>query len=190
MIGYIEGVVKTVIRDTLIIENNGIGYRVHVPAGILASSEEGSQMGVWTHMAVRENSQDLFGFESKEELQWFEMLLTVSGVGPKSALSIMNSADTKTLRDAIARNDPSLLNRAFGIGKKTAEKIVLELREKVGAGGEGEKIEAHDGDVVEALISLGYSVKEARDAARALPKDIDSPEEKIRQAIRLASNTR
>ena len=190
MISFIEGSIKGIVRGTLVVVNSGIGYRINVPAGVLASVNEGDSVSMWTYMAVRENSQDLFGFDSKEELQWFELLLTVSGVGPRSALSIMNSADTKTLQDAIARDDAGSISRAFGIGKKTAEKIVLELREKVGTPEKGGATEAHDGEVVEALISLGYSVKEARDAARAIPKDLETAEEKIKEAIRFASNTR
>jgi Holliday junction DNA helicase RuvA len=141
-------------------------------------------------MAVREHAQDLYGFESKEELRWFEMLLTVSGIGPRSALAVMNSADTKTLATAIVRQDAEILSRAVGIGKKTAEKIVLELKEKIDPTEAGSIPEGADGELVEALMSLGYSTKEARDAARAVPKGLETFEERVREAIRLASGTR
>lgn len=189
MIGFIEGQVRAVIRSTLIVMAGSVGYRVHVPAGLLATVKDGDQISLWTHLAVRENSQDLYGFETKEGLSWFELLLSVSGIGPKSALSILSSADAKVLEEAIRRDDPSSLSRSFGIGKKTAEKIVLELREKVGTALEGEATGSDDDtDIIEALLSLGYSAKEARDTLQAVPRDIKTPEERLRLAIRLAAN--
>ena len=122
-------------------------------------------------------------------MSWFELLLTVSGVGPRSALAVLNAVDTATLARAITQNDADALSRAYGIGKKTAEKIVLELREKVGSAEGKEGMTGSDGDVVEALVGLGYSLREARDAVRALPKDLATPEARIREAIRIASHS-
>lgn len=193
MIGHIEGVVKGVVRDTIIVQvgtnGNAIGYRIHAPTALLARSNEGDTISLWTHLAVRETSQDLYGFETRDELQWFELLLTVSGIGPRSALSILNSSDIATLKTAIAQNDSGILGRAFGIGRKTAEKIVIELREKVEPE-ESTEAKGSDGEVIDALMSLGYSLKEARDTARALPKDIDTAEGRIREALRIISGTR
>ncbi|MBV9349609.1 MAG: Holliday junction branch migration protein RuvA, partial [Patescibacteria group bacterium] len=131
MIGSLSGTVRAVVRDTLILEVGGVGYRIGVPIGTLTTAAEGKDLFLWTHLAVRENSQDLYGFETREELAWFELLLSVSGIGPKSALNIMNAVDIKSLEGAVARSDAGALSKSFGIGKKTAEKIVLELREKV-----------------------------------------------------------
>ena len=189
MIGFIEGAVKAVIRNTVIIENGGIGYRIRPPAATLSVAKEGAHLLLWTHLAVRENANDLFGFETREELLWFELLLTVSGIGPRSALAILSSVDIRTLESAIISNDASILARAFGVGKKTADKIVLELKEKV-APSEGETIGGNDGEVVDALIGLGYSTKEARDAARAIPKGVEGEENRIREALRLASGVK
>lgn len=188
MIGSLDGTVRGIVRDSLILEVSGVGYRTAVTAVTLTRAKEGSKMFLWTHLAVRENSQDLYGFETKEDLLWFELLLTVSGIGPKSALGIMNQVETSSLEQAIARNDPSGLSKSFGIGKKTAEKIVLELREKVGSTGSVES--GSDGDVVDALVGLGYSQREARDAVHSLPKDLKTPESKIREAIKIASHSR
>lgn len=189
MIGSLRGTVSGIIRGQIVIDVSGVGYRVHVTADTLTSIVEGQELLLWTHMAVRETSHDLFGFLQKDDLSWFELLLTVSGVGPKSALSIVNSVDTATLKTAIARNDAALLASAHGIGKKTAEKIVLELREKVGSieTKAGESLAGSDSDVMDALMGLGYSQKEARDTVRALPKDLEKTEDKIREAIRIAS---
>jgi Holliday junction DNA helicase RuvA len=186
MIGSVDGIVKGAIRDTLVVDVAGVGYRVAVPLSTLTAAKEGDRLFLWTHLAVRENAQDLYGFESREELSWFEMLLSVSGIGPKSALSILNSVDPRALGDAIARNDPASLSKTFGIGKKTAEKIVLELRGKTGENG---STGGGDGDVVDALMGLGYSLREARDAVSGIPKDAATPEAKLREAIRLAART-
>ena len=123
MIGSLDGAVRGIIRDSIILEINGVGYRVSVPIATLTGAKEGDHLFLWIHMAVRETAQDLYGFETQNELSWFELLLSVSGVGPKSALGIMNAVDTKSLEKAIARNDASILSKSFGVGKKTAEKI-------------------------------------------------------------------
>lgn len=190
MIGSLAGTVRGIIRETVIIDVAGVGYRVAVPVATVAKTAEGDALFLWTHLAVRENAQDLYGFETREELQWFELLLTVSGIGPRSALAIMNSVDARSLEAAVKRNDAASLTKAFGIGKKTAEKVVLELREKVGALDEKERVEGADSDVVDALVSLGYSLREAREAAHAVPKDADTTEARIREAIRLASRVK
>ncbi len=190
MIGSLSGTVRGLVRDSIVIDVNGVGYRVGVLVRTLTKFHEGDSLFVWTHLAVRENSQDLYGFEGRDELQWFELLLTVSGVGPKSALSILNAVDINTLEQAIARNDASHLSKAFGLGKKTAEKIVLELRGKVTAIEGGPKESGGDGDVVDALVGLGYSLREARDAVQAIPKTVTETESRLREAIRLASRSR
>lgn len=192
MIGSLNGTIKGIIRDTIILEVGGVGYGVYCPTATLARVSDGDPLSLWTYLAVRENAQDLFGFETRDELQWFELLLTVSGIGPRSALAILNSADIATLESAIAHNDPGVLAGAFGVGKKTSEKIVLELREKVeikNTDSAGKEI-GGDGDVFEALVALGYSAKEARDTTRALPKDIEGTEARLREALRIASRTK
>lgn len=186
MIGSLEGVVKGVIRDTVVVVVNGVGYGVFVPAATVAHATEGDVITLWTHLAVRENAHDLFGFETKEELMWFELLLTVSGVGPRSALSVLNAVTPESLQGAIVARDASVLTSAYGIGRKTAEKIILELKEKVIAVGE-KAVPGDAGEVVEALVALGYSGKEARDAVAALPKDLTTTSDKIREALRYAA---
>lgn len=190
MIGSIRGTVIGSVRGALIVEVNNVGYRAWVLASTLASTKEGDERMFWTHLAVRETAQDLYGFESRDELTWFELLISVSGVGPKSALAIMNSVDTTTLEQAITRGDAGSLSKGFGVGKKTAEKIVLELREKVG-GLEDKtvKLSGSDGDVIDALVGLGYSAREARDAVRAVAPTTTSTEDRIREAIRIASRS-
>ncbi len=191
MIGSLDGVVRGIIRDTVIVEIQGVGYRVAVPASLLARAKEGEPLFLWTHLAVRENAQDLYGFETRDELSWFELLLTVSGIGPKSALNIMNAVDIGSLEAALSRGDASSLSKSFGIGKKTAEKIVLELREKAIVTKEHASGDAgSDGEVVDVLVGLGYSLREARDAVHALPKGLETAEARIREALKIASRGR
>lgn len=190
MIGFIDGVVKATIRDTVIVEVHGIGYRVRTPTTTLAKTHEGDSLSLWTYLSVRENALDLFGFEDRDELRWFELLLSVSGIGPRSALSVLNSADSATLESAVAGGDASILVRAFGIGRKTAEKIVLELKEKIVSVEGGATALGSDGDVVAALMSLGYSAREARDLARAVSQELEGTENRIREALRIASGTK
>lgn len=187
MIGSLRGRILGTFRSDLLVEVGGVGYRVSVTADTLTSVEEGDEVLLYTHEAVRETADDLYGFIEKEDLQWFELLLSVSGVGPKSALAILNAVDRRSLERAVAQNDPKSLSAAFGIGKKTAEKVVLELKEKVGSIAVSTDVPSSDTDVVDALVGLGYSVKEARDAVRALPRSTTGTEEKIREAIKIAS---
>lgn len=189
MIGSLRGTVVGTLRADLLIEVQGVGYRVSVTADTLTAVLDGQEIFLYTHEAVRETADDLYGFLEKDDLVWFELLLTVSGIGPKSALAILNAVDRKTLEQAISRNDAKGISGAFGIGKKTAEKIVLELKEKVGSVETSVSEVGSDGDVVDALIGLGYSTKEARDAVRTLPRTLSTTEEKIREAIKIASRT-
>jgi holliday junction DNA helicase RuvA len=188
MIGSIQGEIQAVVRDTIIVgTSGGVGYRVHTTADTVASAHTGSHIFLWTHLAVRENAHDLYGFDSRETLRWFELLLTVSGIGPRSALAVLNSVGVATLVSAITRQDASALSYAVGVGKKTAEKIILELKEKVEPEEEGAVPGSVEGEIIDALISLGYSAKEAREAAQGVSRESVTLEESIREAIRLAS---
>ena len=191
MIGSLRGTVSGLIRGTVVVDVGGVGYRMHVTADTLTRLSEGQEVFMWTHMAVRETSQDLYGFLAKDDLIWFELLLTVSGIGPKSALNIVNAVDTDTLKSSIARGDAASLASAPGIGKKTAEKVVLELREKVGSieSKSGSAVSNAETDIIDALESLGYSPKEARETLRAIPPTAVTTEERIREAIKIASRS-
>ena len=141
---------------------------------------------MWTHLAVRENILDLYGFSSEEELRLFELLLTVSGIGPKSGLAVLDIATVETLRTAIAGGNASYLTKVSGIGKKTAEKIVLELQDKVGAIVEGSAATLHgDSEALEAMRALGYSQAEARDALRKVSSEIEGSSDRLREALRI-----
>ncbi len=188
MIAYLEGIIQSLNEKYLIINVGGVGYKVFVVADTLGSYTVGNRATLSIYTAVRENSIDLYGFVTIDEMSFFELLLDVSGIGPKSALSIIALASIDTLKRAIATGDTSYLNKVSGIGKKTAEKIVIELRDKMKAhkGEEGSSSTLRgESDIVEALKSLGYSQSEARDTLRQIPPTIEGTNARIKEALKI-----
>jgi Holliday junction DNA helicase RuvA len=188
MIARIEGTIIHKTDKFLVVDVSGVGYKVFVTTDTIGSVEQGALGAFWTYTAVRENSLDLYGFASMEEMSFFELLLDVSGIGPKSALGILAVASIDTLKKAIATGDTSYLNKVSGIGRKTAEKIVIELRDKLQAhkGEDGAPSTLRgDSDVVEALKSLGYSQNDARDALKEIPSTIEGTNARIKQALKI-----
>jgi holliday junction DNA helicase RuvA len=192
MIAFVEGRVTSVSADALVLDTGGVGYRVFCGAGTLAALREGTAVRLLTHHLVREDLQALYGFRSPEELGFFELLITVTGVGPKVALAIVSSRPVADLQLAVFQEDDAVLTSVSGVGKKLAARIVLELKEKVAvaggaAGGGRDAAGTAESEVVAALQALGYSAGEAREAARgavaALPAGT-SLEERVKGALR------
>jgi len=173
MIASVEGTVGAVAVDSLVIEVGGIGYRVFASPAILASAQPGGRLKLHTYHLVREDQQALYGFRTADDLGFFTLLLTVNGVGPKVALAIVGSRPAADLQLAIMVQDQAVLVSIPGVGKKLAERVIFELKEKVtaagvsvaGTGGLGDT--AGEGEIVAALQALGYSLGEAREASRA-----------------------
>jgi holliday junction DNA helicase RuvA len=178
MISYICGNVLWRDVKSVTVDVHGVGYKIFTYSGGLDSQTE---VRLFTYLAVRENALDLYGFETKKELDFFELLLTVSGIGPKSALAILSVASPTVLTQAISNGDASHLIKSSGIGKKNAEKIILELKGKVD---EHISIEdtTHITDALEGLKALGYSEKDAREALKKAEGVTTS--EKIRSALK------
>ena len=186
MIGHLIGRVTAIRPGYAIVTAGGVGYKVFATRELLLTLKEDTEASVWTHLAVRESILDLYGFSNEEELRLFELLLTVSGIGPKSALAILDIASVETLRSAVSAGNASYLTKVSGIGKKTAEKIVLELRDKVGASIEGNAASLHgDEEALEAMRALGYTQAEARDALRKVPQEIERSNERLREALKI-----
>ncbi len=186
MIASLHGKIQARTDDALTLNVGGVGYRVRVPTGTLANlGAIGSEAQLYTHLHVREDEMSLYGFASEDELGLFEKLLTVSGIGPKVALGILSSASPDAIRYAIAQGDADALTAFPGIGKKTAQRLVLELRGKIdlsSLAGAGE-LTPVDQDVMNALITLGYSAAEASRAARSVPSSVKAIEERVRIAL-------
>lgn len=186
MIGHLEGSVQALRAGFVILSAGGVGYKVAATKQTLSSLAHGGKASFWTYLAVRENALDLYGFNSEEELSFFELLLTVSGIGPKSALAILDIAAVETLRSAIAKGNAGYLTNVSGIGKRTAEKIVVELKDKVGLAAEGtsESLKG-DEEALEAMRALGYSAAEARDTLRKVPSSITNSNDRLREALKI-----
>ena len=191
MIGRIKGNIVFIGDKFILVDVSGVGYKVYVSNETLSKSKEEDEVILFTYTAVRENAIDLYGFMSNEDLSFFEMLISVSGIGPRSALGIISIAPVETLARAIRAGDTSYLNKVSGIGKKTAEKIVIELRDKLGSykNEAGTKSLRDEGDIIEALKSLGYSQSEAREAVKKIPSEIEKTNEKIKEALRILNNS-
>lgn len=191
MIRLVRGTVLARGKDYLIVDmgssTGGIGLKIFAPEPTLAQFISGTVVTLHTYLQVREDALTLYGFADEDELAMFELLLTVSGVGPKVALSILSTLSPDALRLALANDEPAIVARAPGVGKRTAQKIVLDLKDKVGGPMTG--IEAlamasdADSQVIEALTGLGYSVVEAQRAVQKLPKDLVGVEERLRYAL-------
>ncbi len=186
MIAMVEGRVTIRNRDSLVVLIGGLGLRVFCPQPVLAAARLGEVICLHTHLVVREDDLSLIGFAEEAELELFEKLIGVSGVGPKLALSVLSNMTPDALRLAIGQEQPDLLARVPGIGRKTAQKIVLELKDKIGpveiAEGLAALTEA-DAAVIDALTALGYSIVEAQRAVQALPRDVVDIEERLRRAL-------
>jgi Holliday junction DNA helicase RuvA len=193
VIASVEGRVGAVAFDSIVIEVGGIGYRVFASPAILSTAAPGSTLKLHTYHLVREDQQALYGFRSADELGFFTLLLTVTGVGPKVALAIVGSRPTADLQLAILAQDQAVLVSIPGIGKKLAERVIFELKEKVAAAGiaasagSGAGIGAAESEVVGALQALGYSLAEAREASRIALSDSTiggTLEDRVKAALR------
>lgn len=185
MIAQLRGEVTHSGIGYIILDVGGIGYRVEATADALQKlRKKNGEITLWTHLAIRETAHNLYGFLTEEDLLFFEMLIAISGIGPKSALGILSLADAKTLRSAISHGDTSYLTRVSGIGKRNAEKIVLELRDKLGTLEADETHPKEQADMYEVLRALGYGAKEARDAMSGVSEDITDAGERIRIALK------
>jgi holliday junction DNA helicase RuvA len=192
MIASVEGVVGAIAADSLVIEVGGIGYRVFAAPSVIATAVPGARLKLHTYHLVREDLQSLFGFRTSEELGFFNLLLTVTGVGPKVAMAIVGSRATADLQLAILQQDQAVLVAIPGIGRKLAERIIFELKEKVAAAGvaagtSAATSTANEGEVVGALQALGYSLGEAREASRRALSDPavgSGLEERVKAALR------
>lgn len=186
MIGFLEGKIIDQDLRSIVLSVSGVGYKIYTNTAQLEKSL-GTTASFWTYLAVRENALDLYGFGTKEELKFFELLLTVSGIGPKSAMGILSIATLGNLHHAISTGDVTHLTKVSGIGKKNAEKIVIELKDKVeNLFGESNMSISGDVDALEALRSLGYGEREAREALKQV-SDVDGASEKVKKALKLLS---
>ncbi len=184
MIGSLRGRIIDVSLRRVLVETAGLGYEVIVPPSMLAGLKKGEDAFFYVHDHIREDAHDLYGFLQIDDLALFDQLLSISGVGPKVAMTILAIGSAETVRRAIMAGDLSTLTSVPGVGKKTAQKIILELK--------GQLVESSfespvDREVAQGLQSLGYTASQTREAMKQIPADITDVSERIREALRMLS---
>jgi len=180
MIAFIRGTLIEKFASSVVIETAGVGYEIFVTANDFAKFTVGDETKFYTFHSVRENAEDLYGFSSLAAKRLFEMLITVQGIGPKAALAILSLGDAETVRSAIASEDVNFVARASGVGKKTAERLVVSLRDKVGAPSFAPSVDRETGaalnfagdEALDALMALGFSLADATAALQPVAKDL------------------
>ncbi len=188
MISFLSGKIINKGHNFVILQADNIGYQIFVNAKIWTDLNNGQEVEFYTHHHVSETAQDLYGFKNFSDLEFFKLLISISGVGPKSALGILALASANEIKQSISQGDPSLLNKVSGIGAKTAERIVLELRNKIDilpeGGVAGIDITNASSDEIDALIALGYSLQQAREALQNIDVSITDSGERIKMALK------
>lgn len=190
MIAHVSGIVAEKFNSSVIVDVHGVGYEVAVALGDYESALLNEPVKFYTYHHIREQSQELFGFTSLAAKKLFEMLITVQGVGPKAGLAILSLGDSETVRNAIANGDAAFITKASGVGKRIAERVVVDLTDKVGlairanvtAAGVSQPI-AHTDEALEALMALGYSLNDATRALEGVSTDL-STADRVTQALR------
>ena len=190
MIAHVSGVVVEKFGSSVIVDVHGIGYEVQVASGDFDAAELESSAKFYTYHHIREQSQELFGFSSLTAKKLFEMLITVQGVGPKAALSILSLGDSELVRNSIASGEATLLSKAIGVGKKTAERVIVDLSDKVGHAirsdvdiiGLSNYVVAND-EALEALMALGYNLNDATKSLEGISIEL-STAERVTLALR------
>ncbi|MBQ6414234.1 Holliday junction branch migration protein RuvA [Candidatus Saccharibacteria bacterium] len=192
MIAHIRGIVEEKFGNNgLIVDVSGVGYEILVPAPDFEGATLGEERKFYTYHAVRENAEELYGFSSLVAKKLFELLISVQGIGPKAGIAIMSLAEAEEVRNAIANGDTAFVCKAAGVGKKSAERVIVDLRDKVGIPSRygatevkgGQAGESESDEALDALIALGFPLKEATAALEKVPKDLPV-EERVRQALK------
>jgi len=190
MIATLRGEIAQVEENALVLEVGGVGLRVFVPNPLRTRMKAGDALQLYTHLVVREDALTLYGFESQAERELFNTLLGVDGVGPKAALSILSLGDSEVVRNALANGDVAFITKAGGVGKRIAERVVVDLQDKVGLplrtnvslAGSSEQI-LHSDEALEALMALGYNLADATRALEGVSTDL-STAERVTQALK------
>jgi Holliday junction DNA helicase RuvA len=186
MIGFLKGNVLRVLPKDIVLDVHGVGYRIVVMDRLRETLAEGEDLSLLTHLAVREDAMTLYGFEDEAGLELFETLLSVSGIGPKSAMAIVSGTDPSAMKHAIALGDAVYLTKISGIGKKSAEKIILELRDKFRDLPLSDSVYAGqpEREALEALESLGYSIRDIRDVVHSIARHHTEPKVIISESLK------
>jgi len=192
MIAYLKGNVISKTEKTVILVVNNLGYQIFLSPLVLEKTKQGSEVEFFIYPHIKEDAWDLYGFTNSSELEFFKLLLTVSGIGPKSALNIVSGAKINDIKKAIASGNEDIFQKVTGVSRKIAEKIVMELKNKVAPDAFSQKGKASasednlgDWQTIEALLALGYADYQARAAIKQIPENIKEVNERVREALKI-----
>lgn len=185
MIAKIKGKIAYFRDNYVVVDISGVGYKVFVTEFSMGKIAGKEDIELYTHTYVREDTLSLYGFLTLDELEMFELLISISGIGPKAGIGILSIAEPRTIRTAVISGDSSILTRVSGVGKKTAERVILELKNRIlELPGEDQGTAKVDSEAIEALISLGYTNAQAREALKRVPKDVKGVSERVKLALK------
>ncbi|MDP6387918.1 MAG: Holliday junction branch migration protein RuvA [Candidatus Pacebacteria bacterium] len=192
MIAQLKGEIAEITGNSIVLLVGGVGYKVNMTIETIKKIRDSGSpvISLKTHLAVRETSLDLYGFLENEELKFFEMLISISGIGPKSGLAILSVADVSTLKTAVSSGESTYLTKVSGIGRKSAEKIIIELRDKLDSTesrGDSSMIK-DEIETLEALQALGYSTREAREAMKKIGKGTVGASDRLKEVLKILGN--
>ena len=189
MISFVTGTIKFISKNSLtVLTNGGVGYEIFIPTVKVGNYRVGQEVSLLTYMKVSDSAMDLYGFDATEEKDFFSLLMTVSGIGPKSAMNILNLGSIDNIKAAISRKDVKYLTDVQGLGKKTAERLVVELQAKVGGYGKDQKMGSGESqimvDVIDGLVSMGYGKDEAKNIVMDLDIKNKNTQQVLKEALR------
>ena len=185
MIAKLQGTIDFLRDSYVVVDVGGVGYKVFLTTHTFGMIAGKTNVELYIHTYVREDILALYGFVDFEELEMFELLISISGIGPKAALGILSIADPKTVRTAVLNEDPAILTRVSGVGKKTAQRVILELKNKISDIPMHEKAQVvSDSDALEALVTMGYSVSQARETLKEISPEIKDVGQRVKLALK------
>lgn len=190
MIAWLEGTVKARDLRSVVLEVGGVGYLIYATPSVITQAEIGSQRSYHTYLHISENTHDLYGFTTPQELSLFKQLISISGVGPRLALAVLSAGTPAQVTSAIIQGRSEFLTSAPGVGRKTAERISVELRDKLTLPADDGTLPSDDEAVVEALVGLGYKQKDVREVLRSLPITQSDPSARLKEALQKLSNNK
>lgn len=188
MFFFIKGKVILKGKNFLVLENDNIGYQIFVPSFLLKKAKIGQLLNLFTYLYLRENTIEIYGFEKENELIFFKQLISIPAIGPKTALDVLSVAKIKDLENAILSGKYDILTKVSGIGRKTAERIIVEMRGKIKKSFKERNLSEEDALVIDALLKLGYSLKRAQKAIRNIPNEVKGVSRKVKEALKIISN--
>lgn len=186
MIYSIRGKISQIENDFIVLETESLSYQIFTTHFLLEKIKIGEEIKIFTHLEVKENSLELYGFETEEEIKIFKLLLSISGIGPKSGLNILSLIRLQDLKKAIINEKTDALIKISGIGEKTAKRIILELKGKITKNLSKTNLE-NDSLIIDALTNMGYSLSQSREAIKKIPPEIEGTEKRIKQALKILS---